>query len=130
VLLVGVLGFRGLALSATLAALAHGVALLVLLRPRLRGVGGRRLGVTFVKATGASIVMALVALSTERWSGAIAPGEGALPQALRLGLAIAAGLAALAASAAVLRIGEFQEARDFARARVQKLLAGSKGAVS
>ena len=47
--LVRTLGFRGLALGTSLAALANGALLILLLRRRLDGIGGGHLAVAFAK---------------------------------------------------------------------------------
>ena len=65
--LVGTLGFRGLALSTSLAALVHGAALLVVLRGALGGLHGRRLTATLVKSAAASAAMAGAALAAHAW---------------------------------------------------------------
>ena len=52
VALVRVAGFRGLALATSIAALANGAALLVLLRRRLRGIDGARLAVALARIAG------------------------------------------------------------------------------
>jgi len=110
VVLVRWMGFRGLALGTAAAALLNAVVLLVLIRRRLGGLDGRRVGLAFAKVTLAALVMAVAA-----WAAAHAV-EGALPgsalplKLLRVGAGIGSGLAALAAAARLLRIAEFEEA--------------------
>ena len=60
ILLMGVLGAGGLALANTLAVSAEVLVLMVILRKRWRGVEGRLIGRTFVRAGLASAVMGLV----------------------------------------------------------------------
>jgi putative peptidoglycan lipid II flippase len=103
-------GFRGLALGTALAALFNASALLWLLRARLRGLDDRRLSVAFSKIVVASLVMGIVAIGTSRWLSAIIGGEGEWVKAVLVGGSIAAALAALAVSARLLRIAEFNEA--------------------
>jgi putative peptidoglycan lipid II flippase len=122
VALVGPLGFRGLALSTSLTALVHGVALLVVLRDVLGGLDGRRLAATLVKTTAASAAMAGAALVTHAWLTRIIQDQNTLAQALALALAISAGLAVLAIAGRLLRIPEFNEAVSGARAQARKLL--------
>ena len=105
--LVRSLGFRGLALATSLAALGNGAALMVLLHRRLDGIHGRELALTLLKVTLAATVMAGVALYVEQHGAAIVAGHSLVAQAVRLFLAIACGLGALAASARLLRIKEF-----------------------
>ena len=118
------LGFRGLALSTSIAALLNGGVLFWLLRGPLRGLDEGHLFLTFVKTLFAAGVMAATAFGVERWAstatGLIA-SEHLAAQGLRLSAAIGAGLVALAASAKVLRIREFDEAFAMAREHMKKL---------
>ena len=120
--LVRAMGFRGLALGTSLAMLANGVVLLVLLRQRLGRGDDRYLGVTLAKTVAAALVMAAVAWGVERLAAGVMGGPGTLVQAARLGSAIAAGLAALAVVARLLRIRELDSAIEAARARVPRAL--------
>jgi putative peptidoglycan lipid II flippase len=112
------LGFRGLALGTSLAALANGGLLMLLLRRRLDGMGGSRLAVAFAKIVAASMVMAAVVAVVERGAGAVAAGDGIGAQSVRLLAAIGAGVAALAGAARVLAIAEFRDAAAMVRARL------------
>jgi putative peptidoglycan lipid II flippase len=109
-LLVRVLGYRGLALGTALAALLNASLLLGWLHQRLGGIEGGRLAVTAVKITAASIVMGVAAAGVESWLHAPLPGSGDAAKLLRVLAAIAAALVVLAASARVLRLEEFDEA--------------------
>jgi len=123
VLLVDALGFRGLALGTSLAALANGGVLLVLLRQRLHGLEGARLLSSAVKVLLASAVMAVVAWLVERTLSDALPGSGLMMQAGRLTAAIGCGLAALAASATLLKLQEFDQAIGLARRAAETLLS-------
>lgn len=123
VLLVHLMGFRGLALGTSIAALIHGGTLLLLLGRRLDGLEGARLSATLAKALVAAVAMALVAIGTERWAVTIVEGPGTIAQAVRLATAMTAGLVALVLSAKLLRIAEFDEAVSTLGTRVKKLLA-------
>jgi putative peptidoglycan lipid II flippase len=112
--LVKLMGFLGLALSTSLAALANGGVLTLLLRRRLNGIEGRRLVGAFVKVSSASAVMAVVAAAVA-YGGESIIGEGFTRLAVRVTLSIGAGLGALAASARVLRIQEFEETATLIR---------------
>jgi len=118
VLLVRVMGFRGLALGTSLAVLANGAALLWLLHRQLDGIEHRQLALTFAKTLVAATVMAVVALAAERALGRAVPGSSMLAQGIRLFPAIGAGLAALTAAAKLLRIREFDDAVAGAAGRV------------
>ncbi len=109
--LVRWLGFRGLALGTSAAALFNAAALMILLRRRLGGIDGRRVGVAFAKVTLAALVMASAAWGAERAFEAALPGASLSLKLLRVGAGIGCGLAALALSARALRIAEFDEAR-------------------
>ena len=122
VLLVRAAGFRGLALATSLAALANGGALLMLLRNHLHGLDGRRLATTTVKVCAASIVMAGVAAEVERLLTELTPGTQVMMQVAHVAAAIGAGVASLIAMAKVLRIAEFDEAQAVAWGWTRKFL--------
>ncbi len=104
--LVRVLGFRGLALGTAVAAIFNAAALLWLLQRRLDGLDGARIGVTFAKVLAASLAMGASAHLTIVWlTGAIA-GSSSAVRALRVSIAIAAGLITLAAVARALKLEE------------------------
>jgi putative peptidoglycan lipid II flippase len=116
-ILVRWIGFRGLAIATSLAAIVHGVLALVLLRRQLGRIGGGRLAMSFIKIAAASAVMALVVTVATRELSAWAPGAGTGAQLLRLTMAIGAGLIAVGLSAKLLRISEFDEVIDRVRGR-------------
>ena len=109
-ILVRVMGFRGLALGTALAAMFNAGTLLFLLRQRLDGLEGRRLVIAFVKIACASVAMGFAAHYASQWAAVRVPPAGTLWRAIELAVAIAVGLAVLVASARVLRIAEFDEA--------------------
>jgi putative peptidoglycan lipid II flippase len=115
------LGFRGLALSASIAALFNAGLLAWLVRQALGGLEGRRLAATLAKVTIASAVMALSAWWVEARMEALFPGHAVVRDAVRLAVAILAGLVVLAASAQALRIREFEEVRDAVFGRLRRL---------
>jgi putative peptidoglycan lipid II flippase len=117
-ILVRWIGFRGLAVATSLAAIVHGVLALVLLRQQLGRIGGGHLAMTFLKISAASAVMALVVTVATRELSAWAPGTGTGAQLLRLTIAIGAGLIAVGLSAKLLRISEFDEVIDRVRDRL------------
>jgi putative peptidoglycan lipid II flippase len=102
------MGYRGLALGTSIAALLNGATLLLLLRRRLQGLEDRRVLVSLIKIAIASAVMGAAAggadLVLSRWL----PGTGLGMQLLRLTASIAAALGVLAASAHILHIDEFR----------------------
>jgi putative peptidoglycan lipid II flippase len=123
VALIGLAGFRGLALATSLAALANGGLLLWLLKRRLHGIDGARLASTFGRVLIASLAMAAVAQASQRALTAIAPAEGLLTQASQLAASILAGLVALVVAARILNVQELTESMALVRALLRKLLA-------
>jgi len=108
--LVRVLGFRGLALGTSLAALANAAVLLAFLRRDLGGVNGRRLLMAFLKVSIASLAMAVAAWLVYRALENILAGSGVAAQAARLFGAITSGILVLVASARILRLEELDDA--------------------
>jgi putative peptidoglycan lipid II flippase len=109
-LLVRVMGYRGLALGTALAAMVNAGALLWLLRRRLRGLEERRVAIALAKITVASLLMGLAARQTGDWLAARIPATNSWWRAVELGSAIAVGLVVLVAAARLLRLSEFDEA--------------------
>jgi putative peptidoglycan lipid II flippase len=110
VALAGLLGYRGLALGTSIAALFNAAGLLWLLHRRLDGLDDRRILSSFSRIAIASIVMGGAALLMERVLSQWIGGETFLSQAFRLVLTIAFALVVLAVAAHILRIREFREA--------------------
>ena len=123
VALVRAIGFQGLALGTSIAAIVNAALLLWLLRRRFGGLEGRRLLTTLLKVTVSSIVMAATAIAVQRAMDRIAPGARLAPQSVRLGATIGASLVALAAMATLLGVEAFGDAVEMVRARVRKLLS-------
>jgi putative peptidoglycan lipid II flippase len=107
--LVRVMGYRGLALGTSIAALFNAVVLIVLLRRSLGGIEGRRIASSLARIAGASAAMGVVCVAVDAGGMRWIPGQGLGPQIARLTLTIAASLAALAAAAHALHIREFRE---------------------
>ena len=115
-----VFGYRGLALSASIAALFNAGMLVWLARGALGGLELGRVTATGVKTVAAGGLMALAAWLTQRGAENVLPGGGLGPQAVRLSGAIAVSLAVLAAAAHLLRIREFEEVRDAVARRLRR----------
>jgi putative peptidoglycan lipid II flippase len=109
-ILIRLLGYRGLALGTAVAALFNAAVLMWLLRERLGGIEGRRMTIAFMKITVASLAMALAAHVTVLWLTAMTPGAGDGAKFVRVFGAIAAALAVLAGAARLLRIDELSDA--------------------
>ena len=110
ILLARFLGYRGLALGTSLAALFNAFALLWLLHGRLAGLDGTRVLSSLARIVIASCVMGIAALFFERALTVWIPGDAFLIQAVRLFTTIIAALIVLGLMAHFLRIREFREA--------------------
>jgi putative peptidoglycan lipid II flippase len=115
-----VLGFRGLALGTSVAALFNATTLFVLLRRELGGLHERRLATTFVRIALASAAMGAAALLTDRVGAAVLPGSNIVIQTLRLGTTIGTALVVLAVTARMLQIREFTEAFTMVTQRIRR----------
>ncbi len=109
VALVGQMGYRGLALGTSIAAIFNAAALLFLMRRHLGGLEATRVLRAFFKITIASAAMGAVAFGIHLGLTSVYSDSGFLAQVLRLGITIGASLGVLAGVAVVLRIREFQE---------------------
>ena len=118
-MLVRVMGYRGLALGTALAALFNAVVLLWLLRRRLGGIDGRRVGIALLKILAASTAMGLAAYLASAWTAASMSRESELAKALGVLIPIGVGLLTLAAAARLLRIREFTDALSRVLRRVR-----------
>ena len=109
-LLARLLGYRGLALGTSIAALFNAGCLLWLLRRRLDGLHDRRVLSSFARIAIASFAMGTAALVVDRTLAAWIGDGTFLRQVSGLLVTIAAALVVLAAAAHVLRIREFRVA--------------------
>jgi putative peptidoglycan lipid II flippase len=107
--LVRAMGYRGLALGTSLAALFNATVLFVLLRQALDGLKGRRLASSFIRIAAASAVMGTVAALVDRQLSNVLPAHPIPWQILHVTADIVAALGALTLSAWILRIKEFNE---------------------
>lgn len=120
-LLVRVMGYRGLALGTALAAMFNAGALLWLLRRRLGGLDERRVFIAFMKILAASIAMGAAARLAASWLATVLPSTHLIGRAVQVAGAIGVGVVVLIAAARILRLAEF----DDAFARVLKRLRPS-----
>jgi len=107
--LVRVMGYRGLALGTSIAALLNAAMLMFFLRRSLDGIEGGRVAGSMARIAVASALMGLAAVAVESASGAWLPGSGLASQIIRLAATIGAALGVLSVVAYVLRIREFRE---------------------
>jgi putative peptidoglycan lipid II flippase len=104
------LGYRGLALGTSIAALFNAAGLLWVLHRRLGGLDDRRILNSLARIAIASLAMGIGALLVDQRLSQWIAGDGFLSQASRLSLTIAFALVVLGIAAHVLRIREFREA--------------------
>jgi putative peptidoglycan lipid II flippase len=110
VMLVRVLGYRGLALGTAIAALFNAGALLYLLGRRLDGLDRRRIAVSFGKILVASLLMGAASYFASQWLVDMLPSREWYWRAVRVSGAIGAGLLVLMGSARLLALAEFNDA--------------------
>jgi putative peptidoglycan lipid II flippase len=108
--LVGVMGYRGLALGTSISAIFNATLLIFFLRRRLSGIDGWRIAASLARIVVASAIMGVAAVATDMGAGLWIPGEGLAPQLIRLATTIGVAVGVLAAAAYVLQVREFREA--------------------
>lgn len=118
--LVQMIGYRGLALGTSLTALLNAAIQLWMLGRQLHGVELRRLLSSFTRILVAALLMGATAWFVERELHQLLPGMSVPIQAMRVGAAIAAGLAALAAAAHVFKVPEFAEAQGMVLRKLRR----------
>jgi len=109
VALVRVMGYRGLALGTSIAALFNAALLMFFLRRRLDGIEGGRVAGSLVRIILASAVMGAAAVGADIAAGAWLPGTGLVVQIIRLAATIAIAIGVLSVAAYLLRIREFHD---------------------
>jgi putative peptidoglycan lipid II flippase len=120
IILVRVMGYAGLALGTSIAAIFNASVLLVLLHRNLQGLNERRIFGSLVRIVIASAAMGAVTFAADRWLAGALPGEALALQISRVALSIAIALAVLAGSAWLLRIREFNDAVSVVMRRVRR----------
>jgi putative peptidoglycan lipid II flippase len=108
--LVGILGYQGLALGTSIAALFNAMVLTTLLRRRMGGLEGGRVVATLSRILVASALMGVAATAMDGWLEQVMPGSALLPQLIRLIASMGTAVGVLAAAAYALRVREFHEA--------------------
>jgi putative peptidoglycan lipid II flippase len=111
--LVRVMGYPGLALGTSLAALVNAGGLLLLLQRVVPGVVNLQLTGSLVRSVVASLAMGVAAAIFDRTLDAWLPGEGLGLRLVRLAGTIGGAIAVLAAAAWALRLREMAEAVAF-----------------
>ena len=118
--LIRSMGFSGLALATSVAAIVNGSLAVLLLRRYVSNIDVRYLAVTSVKVVAASGAMALAVWWLEPLMERLVPGARLLPQALRLATLIGTGLVTLAVAAAALRVREVGTLTDVVRQQLER----------
>jgi putative peptidoglycan lipid II flippase len=120
ILLVRAIGYPGLALGTSIAAMFNAGMLLYLLRRRLGGIEGDRIARSLLRIGVAAVAMGVAAAGADLGLARALPGDGFALVAIRLGLAIGAALAVLAAAAHLLGIPEYERARGMVVRRFRR----------
>ncbi len=108
-ILVRIMGFRGLALGASIAVMANAAILLFLLRRRIGGLDlGRVLG-TGLRISFAASIMGVTVVAGHTWLSDIAPGTSLMARLGQVFGSIALGLGALAVGAKAVGLHELTE---------------------
>jgi putative peptidoglycan lipid II flippase len=118
VILVRVMGYAGLALGTSLAAIVNAAVQVILLRRQLRGIEAGKLALTTTKVLMAALAMAAAAALTERGLRALVPGNALPLQAARVGASIGVGIGVLMLASVLLRVREFELSRDLVLKRL------------
>ncbi len=119
--LVQWMGYRGLALGTSIAAIVNAALLYILLNRRIGGLGGGTLLAAVWKIAVAAAVMGVAVVAVQGGLEAVWPHGGLLPALGRLAASIAAGLAVLACAARLLGIQDWDQALQRIGARLQRL---------
>jgi putative peptidoglycan lipid II flippase len=120
ILLVRFMGYVGLALGTSIAAIFNGTVLLVVLHRNLGGLNEGRILNSLARIVVASAAMGAAAAGVDRQLAAALPGDAIGLQIARLAIAIGVALAVLAAAAWALRIREFNEAMAVVARRLRR----------
>ena len=107
--LVRVMGYRGLALGTSIAALFNATLLMFFLNRRLKGLESERVLGSLLRIAIATGLMSVAAMGADRVTGVWWPGPGLALQVICLAATIGVALGVLAGAAYVLRIKEFRD---------------------
>jgi putative peptidoglycan lipid II flippase len=121
VILARVMGYTGLALGTSIAALLNGGLLVFLLRQRLHGIEDRRVLTSLLKILAASVAMGFAAWLADAALLRLLPGTGLGSQLVRLSASIAVALCVLAAAAHALHIDEFRRGMQLVTSRLARI---------
>ena len=119
--LVRVMGYRGLALGTSITAILNATVQLFLLRREISGLHGTRIAGSLARVLVAAAVMGAATAGSNATLEDIMPGDALPVQILRLLIAISISLTVLVASAQLLRIREYAEARDLVLGKLRRM---------
>ena len=108
-ILVRVMGFQGLALGTSIAALVNAIVLLVLLRQRLGGLDSARIAVTAIKMVVAASLMGGAVFIAHSWLVGLTPGTALPNRFAQVFGSIGIGITVLALAMRVLRITDWEQ---------------------
>jgi putative peptidoglycan lipid II flippase len=120
VMLVRAMGYRGLALGTSIAALFNAVTLLILLRRHIGGLEEKRIAGSLARIALASVAMGFTAYALSNELETRLPGGSLALQILRLGLTIGVSVVVLGAGSWLLRIREFSEGLALVTRRLRR----------
>jgi putative peptidoglycan lipid II flippase len=119
--LVRLMGYRGLALGTSITAILNATVQLLLLRREIAGINGMRIATSLARILAASAVMGIFTAGAHASLVGLMPGDRLDAQILRLAITISISLMVLAASAQLLRIPEYAEARDLVLDKLRRM---------
>ena len=125
--LVQWMGYRGLALGTSIAAIVNAALLYILLNRRIGGLGGGTLLAAVWKIAVAAALMGVAVVAVQGGLEAAWPHGGLLPALGRLAAAIAAGVVVLAGAARLLGIQDWDQALQRMGAQLQRLRGRAAG---
>ena len=111
VLLVQTMGFRGLALGTSIAALTNAAVLLILLRRRLGGLALDSILIALLKITAAAALMGTATLWAHKTVISLLSGTDTVLRVAQISTTIGVALIVLVISARLLRIKELEQVR-------------------
>ena len=120
VTLVRTMGYTGLALGTSIAALLNAGLLLYLLARKLDGLEGPRVADSLARIGIASAAMGLTAYWLEGVMRGALPGDALAMQVVRLGVVIGGAVGVLTLAASVLSIKEFDQGVDLVLRRFRR----------
>ena len=119
-ILVKIIGHRGLALGTSIAALVNALTLLYLLRRRLGGLDVGRLLLTFLKISIAAILMGASALAMHEWLASASASTGTIARLSQVLASISVALITLVVATSILRVHELDRARQQLLAQLRR----------